>query len=266
MLGGILEKERKEALTHVIKMESIIPKVFISYSHDTLEHKKWTLELATRLRNNGIDAILDQFELQPGDDLPHFMEIHLAEADKIIMICTEKYVEKANKGEGGVGYEKMIITSNLLQRIDENKIIPIVRQNGSRDVPTFLKTKLYMDFSKTDDFEFSYDNLVRTIHNSPLFKKPPVGNNPFQPIEKEKLDGDIELLHTVLIGIIELQGIQNYVYSEYAIAILNISSSLFKIAVIKLSKLGYAEWHLTTQKVSYTEKGLMYAHENGLIK
>lgn len=247
-------------------MESIIPKVFISYSHDTLEHKKWTLELATRLRNNGIDAILDQFELQPGDDLPHFMETHLAEADKIIMICTENYVGKANKGEGGVGYEKMIITSNLLQKIDENKIIPIVRQNGNRDVPTFLKTKLYIDFSKTDDFEFSYDNLVRTIHNAPLFKKPPVGNNPFQPVEKEKLDGDIELLHTVLIAIIELQGIQSFTYSESVMRRLDISSFLYRVAVVKLSKLGYADWYLTFQKVQSTEKGMIYAYENGLIK
>ncbi len=27
-----------------------IPSVFISYSHDTQEHKKWVLDLATRLR------------------------------------------------------------------------------------------------------------------------------------------------------------------------------------------------------------------------
>ena len=66
------------------------------------------------------------------------MEKHLAEADKIIMICTEKYVNKANKGEGGVGYEKMIITSNLLQHIDESKIIPIIKQNNSCLIPTFL--------------------------------------------------------------------------------------------------------------------------------
>lgn len=33
------------------------PKVFISYSHDTQDHKKWVLDLATRLRNSGIDAI-----------------------------------------------------------------------------------------------------------------------------------------------------------------------------------------------------------------
>jgi hypothetical protein len=49
-----------------------IPKVFISYSHDSQGYKKWVLELAVRLRNNGIDAILDQFELKAGDDIPRF--------------------------------------------------------------------------------------------------------------------------------------------------------------------------------------------------
>ena len=77
-----------------------IPKAFISYSHDSQEHKKWILELATRLRNNGIDAILDQFELKAGDDVPHFVETQLAVADNILMICTNRYVEKANQGIG----------------------------------------------------------------------------------------------------------------------------------------------------------------------
>jgi hypothetical protein len=33
-----------------IKIKMKIPKVFISYSHDSQEHKKWVLDLATRLR------------------------------------------------------------------------------------------------------------------------------------------------------------------------------------------------------------------------
>jgi len=149
-----------------------IPKVFISYSHDSLEHKKWVNELGTRLRNNGIDAILDQWELQPGDDLPHFMETHLANADRILMICTETYVMKANRGQGGVGYEKMIITSNLLENIDANKVIPIIRQNETYSIPTFLKTKLYINFSKNADYEYNFDELIRTIHQSPILQKP----------------------------------------------------------------------------------------------
>lgn len=156
-----------------------ILKVFISYSHDTIEHKNWVLELGTRLRKNGIDAILDQWELTPGDDLPHFMETNLASADYIILICTERYVLKSNQGEGGVGYEKMIITSNLMKNINESKIIPIVKQNGTFNVPTFLKTKLFIDFSKNDGYEFNFDELIRKLHNSPIFLKPEIGENPF---------------------------------------------------------------------------------------
>jgi histidyl-tRNA synthetase len=36
------------------------PSVFISYSHDSAEHKAWVLKLATDLRAAGIDASLDQ--------------------------------------------------------------------------------------------------------------------------------------------------------------------------------------------------------------
>lgn len=244
-----------------------IPKAFISYSHDTLEHKKWALELAIRLRNNGIDAILDQFELQAGDDVPHFMETNLASADKILMICTEKYVEKANKGQGGVGYEKMIITSNLMKSIDENKIIPLIKQISSTDVPTFLKSKLYINFSKPDDYEFSYDELVRTIHNSPLFEKPPVGNNPFTPILKEKLDGDIKMINTVLATILKQQGTDSYAYSSDVSFILKISPVLYKITMIKLIELGYAKYYGSGNRfVTSTDKGLLYAFENKLVE
>jgi|ERR1043166_170844 hypothetical protein len=150
-----------------------IPKAFISYSHDSQDHKKWVLDFATRLRNAGVDAILDQWELRPGDDLPHFMERHLAAADRVLMVCTENYVKKANAGAGGVGYEKMIITADLLKSIDSNKVIPIIRQTGTHNVPVFLKSKLFLDFSRLDQFEFGFDELVRTLHDAPLFVKPP---------------------------------------------------------------------------------------------
>lgn len=163
-----------------------IPKVFVSYSHDSQEHKRWVLEFATKLRHNGIDAILDQWELKRGDDIPHFMETHLANSDYVLMICTDKYVEKANSGAGGVGYEKMIITSELMKNIDSNKVIPVIRQNGTHNVPTFLKTKLYIDFSLTDNFEYNFDDLIRSIHGKPLYVKPEIGENPLTSEEASK--------------------------------------------------------------------------------
>lgn len=223
-----------------------VPKVFISYSHDSLDHKKWCLELAIRLRNNGIDALIDQFELKPGDDVPHFMETNLSNADKIIMVCTERYVNKADNGTGGVGYEKMIITSNLLAKINENKIIPVIRQNDEIKLPTFLKTKLYINFSREEDYEYSYDDLVRTIHNTPVFEKPPVGNNPFSPVKKQELDGDIKVLDETLSMIIKLQGVDTSVNSTKVASNLTVSTAMFRVIVTKLIKLGYAKWSSDT--------------------
>jgi hypothetical protein len=161
-------------------------KVFISYSHDSQDHKKWVLQFATRLRSSGIDAVLDQWDLKPGDDLTHFMETHLSQSDRVIMVCSARYVNKANQGVGGVGYEKMIMTADLLGCIEAKKVIPVIRQEGTNDVPVFIKTKLFLDFSRDDDFEFNYDELIRTLHNAPLFPKPKVGNNPFEHVEDVK--------------------------------------------------------------------------------
>lgn len=155
------------------------PIVFVSYSHDSQEHKQWVLDFATRLRNSGIDAILDQWDLGPGGDLPHFMEQGIEKSSRIIMICTERYVQKANAGAGGVGYEKMIVTADLLKQIDSRRIVPVIRQRSLPVLPAFLGSKLYVDLSTAEDFETGFDQLLRDLLNAPLFTKPPLGNAPF---------------------------------------------------------------------------------------
>src|SRR5450830_730146 len=64
------------------------PKVFVSYSHDSQEHKDWVLKLSTRLVANGVDIILDQWDLPLGGDLPRFMALGLTGADRVLAICT----------------------------------------------------------------------------------------------------------------------------------------------------------------------------------
>lgn len=157
-----------------------VPKVFVSYSHDSLEHKKWVIDLSTRLMSNGIEVSLDQWDVSPGDDTHKYMEKGISEADRILLICTKQYVQKANSGVAGVGYENMIMPATISDDIYSNKLIPIIRQDGAQDVPNFLKTKLHLNFSG-EDFEYQYDELVRSIHGKALFKKPEVTNNPFKP-------------------------------------------------------------------------------------
>jgi len=178
-----------------------IPRVFISYSHDSAEHKSWVLDLATTLRNRGVDAVLDQWDLRPGDDLPHFMETELKVCDYVVMVCTENYVKKANAGEGGVGYEKMIMTASMLKRIDSNKVIPIVRQVGTSLRPTFLNSKLFIDFSKDEDVEYTLDELLRTLLNAPLYEKPEIGKNLFVAMGSSKPDRTTDGLKEVMTAI-----------------------------------------------------------------
>lgn len=73
-------------------MLSLPPKVFFSYSHDSGRHKDWVLTLATRLLANGVNVVLDQWDLRLGGDLPLFMESGLTEADRVLSICTNQYV------------------------------------------------------------------------------------------------------------------------------------------------------------------------------
>ena len=97
--------------------EAPVPVVLMSYSHDTPELKRWVGQLATRLIENRVDVILDQWETGPGDDLPKFMERAVARADRVLMVCTEAYVHKADDGKGGVGYEAMIVTGELVNNL-----------------------------------------------------------------------------------------------------------------------------------------------------
>lgn len=245
-----------------------IPKAFLSYSHDTLEHKKWVLDLATRLRNNGVESIIDQWSLGPGDDLPRFMEQNLASADRVLMICTENYVKKANDGAGGVGYEKMIVTADLLKRIDSNKVIPLIRQSGSHAVPTFLQSKLYLDFSREDQMELAFDDLVRAIHDSPLYTAPPVSNNPFVPVADtpaEKTgDGVLEIMR-IIVTLFESDSSSSIAYdSVYKRA--PMSRIMMDIYLQEAIAQGLIRWSSTTRSyINLENKGRHYAVQHKLV-
>ncbi len=72
------------------------PTVFISYSHDDETHKAWVLQLATRLRSNGVNILLDRWNLSLGQDLAAFMERGLSKSNRVICICSELYVRKSD--------------------------------------------------------------------------------------------------------------------------------------------------------------------------
>lgn len=153
------------------------PKVFISYSWEDEEHIEWTKELANYLIKNGVDAHIDQYDLEIGDRLPQFMEREITNADYVLIICTPNYKEKANNRKSGVGYEGHIIAGELFQNQNEKKFIPIIRKGQIEECfPTYLIGKLGINFKNDNKFEESLKDLLATIYGQK--SKPKLGSMP----------------------------------------------------------------------------------------
>jgi hypothetical protein len=161
-------------------MANRAPKVFISYSHVSQAHKDWVLTMATRLVANGVDVILDQWNLSLGGDLPRFMALGLTDADRVLAICSSSYVTKANAGQGGTGFETMILTAQVLGNVTTDRIIPVIRGNETGNlVPIFLSSRIYIDFRDDTKYEERYSELIREIHGVKIRPRPALGKNPF---------------------------------------------------------------------------------------
>lgn len=242
------------------------PRVFISYSHDSASHKKWVLDFSTTLRNRGVDTALDQWDLKPGDDLPHFMETQLEAADYVLMICSEKYVEKANAGEGGVGYEKMIMTSSLLSKIDSSKVIPIIRQSGTDKRPTFLKSKLYINFSNDTDLEYNLDDLLRVLLNAPLYEKPQIGATPFKPLEGARPDRASDGVKEIMKAVSACYERRkyDYIWFEGIVEIVSMHRLTIDRYLESAVEQGLIKW-ISTEQLKITKDGINYLISHGII-
>lgn len=159
------------------------PKVFISYSWSSDEHTAWVAELGERLMTDGIIVVLDQWDLQEGQDLNDFMEKMVKDPDikRVIIVSDSAYAAKADARKGGVGTETQIISQEVYESIAQIKFVPILRERDSEGkacLPIYLKSRKYIDFSDPNNDPEAYDELLRNIYERPRRPKPPLGTAP----------------------------------------------------------------------------------------
>lgn len=151
-------------------------KVFISYSHDSPEHADKVLEFANKLRSEGIDAILDQYEESPVEGWPKWMDRQIENSDFILLVCTERYYRKVmgTVDEGlGVKWESTLAYQDLYDAgAESTRFIPVLFKGGSKKhipKPFAGATRYYVENKK------DYENLYRRLTNQPKTKKPRLG-------------------------------------------------------------------------------------------
>ena len=106
------------------------PKVFISYSWTSEEYRESVIALATQLCHDGVDVVLDVWDLKTGQDKYVFMEQSVTDPsiDYVLILCDKKYAEKANSRQGGVGDETAIISAKVYGKVSQEKFIPVIME------------------------------------------------------------------------------------------------------------------------------------------
>jgi hypothetical protein len=149
-------------------------RVFISYSRDTPAHCAWVVGFAKRLNDKGIAVILDEWDLKFGADTASFMWKSIQDADRVLVVCTDTYVAKAEDLRGGVGYETMILNAGLISNLRTDKFIPVYcPPTRAKRPPVFLGTRRVVDLSDAATDAQEFEELLADLHG--ISSRPPLG-------------------------------------------------------------------------------------------
>ena len=148
--------------------------IFISYSHDSVSHVERVLDLSNKLRSEGVDCVLDQYEVSPPEGWPRWMDRKIRDAKYVVLICTEKYYQRVmgeeKEGAGfGVRWEGNLIYQHFYNAgAINNKFIPVVfTKQNSKYIPTPLQgaTHYCLDYAE------GYDDLYFRLTDQPKVAK-----------------------------------------------------------------------------------------------
>lgn len=162
------------------------PKIFISYSHDSKDHQDRVLKLSDKLRSEGIDCSLDQYEDSPPEGWPKWMDKQVRESDFVLVVCTQTYYNRAmgvDDDGKGIKWESSLIYQHLYNAGANNiKFIPILFSDGIfENIPEPLQGATYYNVDNCDNYNSLYWRLrgVKT-------KKPELGKLRELPVKERR--------------------------------------------------------------------------------
>lgn len=141
-------------------------KLFISYSHDDDAHMAWVKQFADDLKAEGFDVEYDQ-DNNMGASWTRFMTKGIAKNERVLVIGTLEYTKRSKKSSGGTAFETSIININLLQNLDTEKFIPILRRGSyAKSFPILVGDRNGIDFSNDAKYVENMKVLVTKLNKA----------------------------------------------------------------------------------------------------
>lgn len=159
------------------------PQVFISYSYDSESHRKWCLRLHRKLRENGVDAIIDQaYRGVTTVDFNSFMIKGIRDSDLIVVILTPGYKAKIESDIGGAFVEFGLLRDEIIRK-DYKRIIFVLRLGDfASTIPFEARGVEQLDFRQEEldwqDASEAFRTLLHRIFRIPIYRQVPLGNAP----------------------------------------------------------------------------------------
>jgi SEFIR domain len=178
------------------RADVVAGEVFISYSWDNENHVRSVLELSNRLRFEGVDCVLDQYEESPPEGWPRWMDRKIRDSRLVLMICTETYYKRVmgddvpNKASG-VRWEGGLIYQHLYNAGSNEKFIPVLfRDEDKKFIPTPLQSATHYNIQT----QAQYDRLYARLLNRPGVKKPDLGT--VRPLLRKQVKTNLSMYVT----------------------------------------------------------------------
>lgn len=142
------------------------PKVFISHASE--DKARFVLNFATQLRQQGIEAWVDTWEILPGDSLvKRIFDEGIGQAQAVIVVLSVQSVEKP--------WVREEMETAVIKRINEKIcLIPVILDDCN--VPEALTATKWIRIKDLNNYEAELSQIVDAIfeHRS----KPPLGEPP----------------------------------------------------------------------------------------
>ncbi len=145
--------------------EPAATKVFISYSRDSDEEAGRVLALANRLRADGIDCMIDQYQSAPEEGWPVWLQGRLHEADFILLVCSPCYRQRLDgqpRDSRGIEelWEDYLIHQYICAGQPDPRFIPVLLEGHDE---TAIPSSLKNDRCYRTETPQGYAGLLRLI-------------------------------------------------------------------------------------------------------
>jgi hypothetical protein len=170
-----MSKEELGEKLHMEQVKRVHPKVFVSHASE--DKDRFVRAFATRLREKGIEAWVDEWEIYPGDSLVQkIYDAGIGTAQAVIIVLSRNSVDKP--------WVKDELDISVIRKIEEGmRIIPIVLDDCT--IPVALRATLHVKIPDLNNVDTQLSSIVDTLYGRS--KKPALGLAPAyiqNPIEQ----------------------------------------------------------------------------------